>query len=83
MKVQRDGLEYSYDEVAVIERSKMDRLSLIATIVVSLFGSGGIVLWTLNRIALKNDERSCFKQDIKEIKRTTHRTAGSNHGPGK
>lgn len=50
----------------------MDRLSLIATIVVSLFGSGGIVLWTLNRIALKNDERSCFKQDIKEIKRTTH-----------
>lgn len=50
----------------------MDKFTLIGTIVVCFFGSGGIVLWMLNRIATKNDQRSCFDQDIKDIKRTTH-----------
>ena len=33
----------------------MDRVTAIVTVVLCLFGSGGIVLWFLNRIAKKNE----------------------------
>ena len=48
----------------------MDKVTLIATVFVCLFGSGGVVLWLLNRVAKRNDEHSCYGRDIKEIKNT-------------
>jgi len=39
-------------------------IALLAT----LFGSGGIVLWLLNRLAKKNDQRVCYAQDLLDIK---------------
>jgi hypothetical protein len=46
----------------------MDELTLIATLVVCLFGSGGIVLWLLNRMAKRSDDRLGYAKDLKEIK---------------
>jgi len=48
----------------------MDELTLVATLAVCLFGSGGIVLWLLNRLAKKSDDRLCYAKDLKEIKAT-------------
>ncbi len=48
----------------------MDEITLIATLAVCLFGSGGIVLWLLNRLAKKSDERLGYAKDLKEIKGT-------------
>ena len=40
----------------------------IVAIFVCLFGSGGIALWLLNRIAKASDDRNSVAKDIKEIK---------------
>ncbi|MBP5163220.1 MAG: hypothetical protein ILP16_09640 [Spirochaetales bacterium] len=46
----------------------MNLLTAIATIVTCLFGSGGIVIWVLNRHAKKHDEKDTTKKDLSEIK---------------
>jgi hypothetical protein len=46
----------------------MDELTLVATISVCLFGSGGIVLWLLNRMAKRSDDRLGYAKDLREIK---------------
>jgi hypothetical protein len=46
----------------------MDKISAIVTIVVCLLGSGGVVIWCLNRIAKKSDERDQLIKDVTEIK---------------
>ena len=48
----------------------MDKITLVGTISACLFGSGGIVLWSLNRIARKSDERHGYEKDLKDIKKT-------------
>ena len=48
----------------------MDELTLLATISVCLFGSGGIVLWLLNRMAKRSDDRLGYAKDLREIKST-------------
>lgn len=50
----------------------MNELTLIGTITACLFGSGGIVLWFLNRLAKKHDERERYGNDIRDIKKTIH-----------
>ena len=40
----------------------------IAAIIVCLFGSGGIALWLLDRIAKASDDRNGVAKDIREIK---------------
>ena len=40
----------------------------IVAVFVCLFGSGGIALWLLNRIAKASDDRNGVAKDIKEIK---------------
>jgi len=47
----------------------MDRITAIVTVVLCLFGSGGIVLWFLNRIAKKNDSKDILRKDVSEIKK--------------
>ena len=42
--------------------------SLIGTIVACIFGSGGIVIWFLNRIARNFETREKAYSDIEEIK---------------
>ena len=42
----------------------------IVTIFVCLFGSGGIAVWLLNRMAKVADEKSSVAKDIREIKET-------------
>lgn len=42
----------------------------IVTIFVCLFGSGGIAVWLLNRMAKAADEKSSVAKDIREIKET-------------
>ena len=46
----------------------MDKITAIITVAVCLFGSGGIVLWFLNRIAKKHDAKDTTAKDLKEIK---------------
>jgi len=46
----------------------MDKITAIVTIAVCLFGSGGVVLWFLNRIAKKHDDKDTSRKDLKEIK---------------
>ena len=46
----------------------MNLLTIIVTIVTCLFGSGGIVLWVLNRHAKKQDDRNTTAKDVREIK---------------
>ncbi len=46
----------------------MDRTSAIVTILVCLLGSGGVVVWCLNRIAKKSDERDELIRDVTEIR---------------
>ena len=48
----------------------MDEITLITTLAACLFGSGGIVLWLLNRLAKKSDERLGYAKDLREIKST-------------
>jgi hypothetical protein len=48
----------------------MDELTLVATISAILFGSGGIVLWLLNRLAKRSDDRHGYAKDLKDIKNT-------------
>jgi hypothetical protein len=48
----------------------MDELTLVGTIGACLFGSGGVVLWLLNRYAKRYDERHCYQKDLKDIKHT-------------
>jgi len=38
------------------------------TLLATFFGSGGIVLWLLNRVAKKNDQRLCYAKDLNDIK---------------
>lgn len=47
----------------------MDRVTAIVTVVLCLFGSGGVVLWFLNRIAKKNDAKDVLKKEVAEIKK--------------
>ncbi len=51
----------------------MDENTLVTTLSVCLFGSGGIVLWLLNRLAKKSDDRLSYAKDIREIKATMGR----------
>ncbi len=46
----------------------MNLLTAIVTIVTCLFGSGGIVIWVLNRNARKHDEKDTTQKDLREIK---------------
>ena len=46
----------------------MNLLPAIVTVVTCLFGSGGIVIWVLNRNAKKHDEKDTTKKDLCEIK---------------
>ena len=48
----------------------MDKPQMIITILVCLFGSGGIAMWVLNRIAKISDDRNQNLRDIREIKKT-------------
>ena len=50
----------------------MDERDLIVTITVCLFGSGGLVLWMLNRLTKRSDDRLSYAKDLKEIKNTIH-----------
>ena len=50
----------------------MNDPKLIGTIFVCIFGSGGIVLWFLNRLAKKKDDADDRDKDIREIKETIH-----------
>ena len=50
----------------------MDELTLIGTLSVCVFGSGGIVIWFLNRAANKNDEKHSCEKGIRDIKDTLH-----------
>lgn len=43
-------------------------LDTVVTVIVCLFGSGGIVIFALNRIAARIDARDETKKDIREIK---------------
>ena len=47
----------------------MDKVTVIVTVVLCLFGSGGIVLWFLNRVAKKNDARDELSKDVAYIKK--------------
>ena len=51
----------------------MDEITLAATISVCLFGSGGVVLWLLNRMAKRSDDRLGYAKDLREIKATITR----------
>lgn len=42
----------------------------ILALVLSLFGSGGIVIWFLNRMAKKTDEKEEARRDVNDIKAT-------------
>jgi len=42
--------------------------TLITTIVVCLFGSGGIVIWCLNRASQKSDQKNATAKAIDEIR---------------
>jgi len=46
----------------------MDTLTVVATVLVCLFGSGGIVIWVLNRMARKHDANDSTAKDLIEIK---------------
>ena len=46
----------------------MNLLTIIVTIVTCLFGSGGVVIWVLNRHAKKHDDKDTTKKDLREIK---------------
>ena len=46
----------------------MNLLTAIVTVITCLFGSGGIVIWVLNRNAKKHDEKDTTKKDLSEIK---------------
>ena len=46
----------------------MDKITAIMTVAACLFGSGGIVLWCLNRLAKKQDDRNTTAKDVREIK---------------
>ena len=46
----------------------METLTVIATVLVCLFGSGGIVIWVLNRMAKKHDANDSTAKDLIEIK---------------
>lgn len=48
----------------------MDRTQMVVTILVCLFGSGGIAVWVLNRMAKVADDRNQTAKDIKSIKDT-------------
>lgn len=48
----------------------MDEVTLIGTLLVCLFGSGGLVIWLLNRQAKKSDDRLGYAKDLKDIKTT-------------
>ena len=50
----------------------MSSNDIVGTIFVCLFGSGGIVLWLLNRHAKKVDAYNERNKDIAEIKKTMH-----------
>ena len=47
-----------------------EQYTLIGTIVACLFGSGGIVIWFLNRIEKSFDSREQAYKDIEEIKKS-------------
>ena len=46
----------------------MDILTVVVTVLVCLFGSGGIVIWVLNRMAKKHDQKDTSAKDLKELK---------------
>jgi len=46
----------------------MNNWNVINTIIISLFGSGGILIWFLNRISKKRDLKDSSCKDIKSIK---------------
>ena len=46
----------------------MDAKSLIAAIAACLFGSGGLVIWLVDRNAKKRDGRDSGRKDLMEIK---------------
>lgn len=48
----------------------MNIATAVVTVAVCLFGSGGIVIWFLNRLAKKNDDRNALRKDVVEIKKT-------------
>lgn len=48
----------------------MDRTQMVVTVLLCLFGSGGIAVWVLNRMAKVSDDRSQTAKDIKEIRKT-------------
>lgn len=48
----------------------MDRTQMVVTILVCIFGSGGIAVWLLNRMAKVSDDRNQTAKDIKSIKET-------------
>ncbi len=46
----------------------MDTLTVIVTVSVCLFGSGGIVIWVLNRMAKKHDSKDTSSKNFTELK---------------
>ena len=49
---------------------KSEMYTLLAAVFACLFGSGGIVIWFLNRIAKTFDSREKAYEDIAEIKKS-------------
>lgn len=43
-------------------------MTFATTLVACLFGSGGVALWFLNRLAKRIDEKDEAKKDMKELK---------------
>ena len=48
----------------------MNDYTVMIAVFSCLFGSGGIVLWGLNRIAKIKDDRNLSRKDVEEMKRT-------------
>lgn len=46
----------------------MNNLNLINTLLISVFGSGGVLIWVLNHISKKQDLKDTNCDDIKIIK---------------
>lgn len=43
-------------------------VTMLSTLICCFFGSGGVVLWFLNRTAKRLDEKDAIRSDIREIK---------------
>ena len=55
----------------------MEKIELLVTVLVCFSGSGGIVLWALNRIAKKRDDREELIKEMQLINSTLNQLKGA------